>query len=123
MAISGERLLPAVLVEKIAQKLNDSAITTELYNFGIVAKANAKSRKNQLQNHLLKNFTSLGSQSDAQKILSFISKKQLKKIRRSVHNKTRTKSSPTAAYTSSFVLTFNKELNSRPSEAMHLAES
>ena len=122
LAISGERLLPAVLVEKVAQKLNDSAITTELYNFSRVAKANAKSRKNQLQNHLLRNFTSLGAQSDAQKSLSFISKKQLKRIQRSVHNKTRTKSSPTAANTSSAAPTFNKDLNSKPSETMHLAE-
>ena len=59
LAIAGKTKLPATLINKLVQKLNDSAITTELYNWGITSKKTAKSRKNQLLDHLIQKFSDI----------------------------------------------------------------
>ena len=83
------------LIEKITQKLNDDAITEELLMQGISPKKRAKTRKKQLQSHLIDMFTSvnlvdrLADQNQEKNMLN-CSRKRTKAKRRS-ENKRRKK--------------------------------
>ena len=60
--------------------MNDTAISTELYNFGITVKKNARARKTQLLMHLAINFT---NENKANSFSKAVSRKAKKKSRQS----------------------------------------
>ena len=62
--------------------MNDTAISTELYNFGITAKNNARVRKTQLLMHLAINFTNENKTNIFSKAVSRKAKKKSRQSKR-----------------------------------------
>ena len=62
--------------------MNDTAISTELYNFGITVKKNARARKTQLLMHLAINFTNKNKANSFSKAVSRKAKKKSRQSKR-----------------------------------------
>ena len=62
--------------------MNDTAISTELYNFGITVKKNARARKTQLLMHLAINFTNENKTNSFSKAVSRKAKKKSRQSNR-----------------------------------------
>ena len=69
-AMLENKTLSIALIGRLTKTLNDSAISTELFNFGIEVKENARARETQLQNHLVDNFSDLCTKVSTQKTSS-----------------------------------------------------
>ena len=88
-ALNGKKKLTVALLERLTQKMNDTAITTELYNLGVTAKKNARARKTQLLMHLSHCFTDEQNTNSVSKTLSKKTKRksrQNKKMHKSTLN-------------------------------------
>ena len=81
-ALNGEKKLTISLLGRLTQKMNDTAISTELYNFGITAKNNARARKTQLLMHLAINFTNENKTNSFSKAVSRKAKKKSRQSKR-----------------------------------------
>ena len=71
--------------------MNDSAISTELFNFSILPKSNARGRKTQLQHHLIDVFADPAANRPSPKTVAPLKPRQVKRIRKSLHNQSKHK--------------------------------
>ena len=84
-AMLGNKTLSVALIGRLTKTMNDSAISTELFNFGIEVKGTARARKTQLQNHLVDNFSDFCTKVSPQKTASWLKTRQVKRLRKSLH--------------------------------------
>ena len=90
-AIAGDTTLSAQFIGRLTKNMNDSAILTELFNFGINEKENARARKTQLQSYLIDHFAKTDTIASPEKSASRLKSRQAKRLRKSLHNQLKVK--------------------------------
>ena len=92
-AIFEDKTLTISFIIKLTKNLNDPAISTELFNFGIAEKENARARKTQLQKHLIDHFSNENDIGETcpQKTATKLKSRQVKRMRKSALNQSKIK--------------------------------